>query len=290
MNSQKVAIVVDSCADLDADTIGDEPIWVLPLRIRTSQGEFRDGVDITSQDIYRIQKAEMPQTTLPAGADFGTIMDGLWADGYERVICLALTSKVSGCCNMMRLAAEQYQKLDIRVYDSCSGSMGTGMMALYLCRCIRAGYSWQQLLNMVDWLTRHTWVFFAADTLEFLQKGGRISRITAVAGSMLSIKPIVSVDSEGYLASVAKVRGHKQIIPGLLKQIKQHYRPGCRFLLGMVTGGADPTDRVLLRQQLTTHLPNFDAFYEGFMGGVLSTYLGPRLLGAGIICLPDCRL
>ena len=194
MAPRKIALLTDSCADLSQQRAEENRIHIVPLRIRCADGEYRDGVDITAADVYRrLRSGELPKTSLPVGEDVNAIFDRLAAEGYDGVIAVMLSGGLSGTYNMVRLLGEERKDLEVRVYDSVSGSLGVGMTMLQLAEDLRGGASWRELTRKrVPQLIKNTFPFFSVDTLEYLQKGGRIGKVTAVAGTMLQIKPILT--------------------------------------------------------------------------------------------------
>lgn len=221
MTPQKIALLTDSCADLSPQLAAENQVFVVPLRILCKDGEYRDGVDIHAADIYaRLRSGELPQTSLPAAQDISDAFDAIAAAGYDGVIALMLSGGLSGTYNMVRLLAEERRDLTIRVYDSVSGSLGTGMMILQLAEELRQGMDWQTLTERrVPWLIQNTFPFFSVDTLEYLQKGGRIGKVTAMAGTMLQIKPLITFAADGQLQSIAKVRGRNLVIRKLIELV-----------------------------------------------------------------------
>ena len=196
-NPEKIALLTDSTADLTPAMREGKPIYVVPLKIRCDDGEFSDGVDIFAQDVYdRLHRGELPRTSLPEGGVLSDTLDQIRADGYEKVIAVMLSGGLSGTCNLVRVQAEQRDDLDIAVFDSRSGSLGIGIIVLQLWEEIQAGTGWDKLIHeRVPHLVDNTFPFFSVDTLEYLRRGGRIGRITALAGTMLSIKPIITLAS-----------------------------------------------------------------------------------------------
>ena len=283
MTPQKIALLTDSCADLTPQIAAENQIYVVPLRILCSDGEYRDGVDIHASDIYRrLQSGELPQTSLPAAQDITGAFDAIAAAGYERVIAVMLSGGLSGTYNMVRLLAEEREDLEIRVYDSISGSLGTGMMMLQLAEDLRNGASWQFLTEQrVPHLIQNTFPFFSVDTLEYLRKGGRIGRVTAMAGTVLQIKPLITFSQDGQLQSVAKVRGRNLVISKLIELVRQAHGGSIRYNLAVANGG-DPEGMAILQDRLTTALPDFDHIWSGQLDGTLSVYIGDGVLGAAV--------
>ena len=280
MAPRKIALLTDSCADLTPQMAEENHIYTVPLRIRTSAGEFRDGVDIHAPDIYRLLRGgELPQTSLPAGGDISAVFDRIAADGYDGVIAVMLSGGLSGTYNMVRLLAEGRNDLEIKVYDSVSGSLGMGAMLLQLAEDLRAGASWKELTHRrVPLLIKNTFPFFSVDTLQYLQKGGRIGKVAAMAGTMLQIKPIISFAADGQLESVAKVRGRKQVMDRLVELAVAACGSHKKYNLAVANGGA-PEEMVLLREKLKAALPRYDHIWDGQLDGTLSVYIGDGVLG-----------
>ncbi len=193
-NPNKIALLTDSTADLSPAMLAGKPIYVVPLKILCQDGEYSDGVDIFAGDIYqRLRRGELPRTSLPSGGSVSDAFARIRADGYEKVIAIMLSSGLSGTYNMVRLQGQQQEGLEVAVFDSKSGALGIGVILLQLWEEIQAGAGWDTLVNQrVPHLIANTFPFFSVDTLEYLYKGGRIGKITAMAGSLLQIKPIIT--------------------------------------------------------------------------------------------------
>lgn len=282
-NAEKIALLTDSTADLSPALVGDKPIYVVPLKIVCADGEYSDGVDIFAPDVYdRLHRGELPRTSLPDGGSISDTLDRIKADGYEKVLAVMLSSGLSGTYNMVRLQAETCRDLEIAVFDSKSGSLGMGIMVLQLWEDIQAGADWDWLVEKrLPSLIANTFPFFSVDTLEYLSKGGRIGKVAAFAGTLLSIKPIISFAEDGQLQSVAKVRGRRQVQDKILDLMEQRLRPGVRYNLGVANGGA-PEEMKELAQRIRERFPNAEHIWEGAIDATLSVYIGDGVLGGGI--------
>ena len=282
-NPEKIALLTDSTADLTPAMREGKPIYVVPLKIRCDDGEFSDGVDIFAQDVYdRLHRGELPRTSLPEGGVLSDTLDQIRADGYEKVIAVMLSGGLSGTCNLVRVQAEQRDDLDIAVFDSRSGSLGIGIIVLQLWEEIQAGADWDKLIHeRVPHLVDNTFPFFSVDTLEYLRRGGRIGRITALAGTMLSIKPIITFSEDGQLQSIATVRGRKQVQDKIVELLRSKFRAGKRYNLGVANGGA-PAEMAELSEKIRARFPDFVHCWEGAMDATLSVYIGDGVIGGGI--------
>ena len=281
MNKQKIALLTDSCADIPAVLCKRYDIYVVPLKLIFSDGEYADGVDITPTEVYRRLPQEMPKTTLPSGAAVEQVLGRIRRAGYTRVLAIHLSGGLSGTCNLVRVVGAQTEGLEVAAFDSLSGSLGTGMMVLQAARWIEQGWSWAELLRAVPPLMQDTHVFFCVNTLEYLQKGGRIGKISAVAGTLLQIKPILSFAPDGQLTSLAKVRGRKAAIQKMVQMAAARVPRGARFNLA-VAHGDSPAELKEIRALAQKIMPDFEAFAEGEIDCTLGSYVGPQLLGVGV--------
>ena len=242
MNPQKIALLTDSCADIPAELCRQYDIFVLPLRLLFSDGEYLDGQTITADEVYERLPHEIPTTSLPAGQSVEQIFNQMIAAGYEKVLAVHLSAGLSGTYNLVRLMGEDCEALEVRAFDSVSGSLGIGLTLIQAARMIEQGCTWEQLLQAVPQMLAGTKVFFCVDTLEYLQKGGRIGKITAVAGSLLQIKPIITFAPTGELINVAKGRGRKAALDKLMALFRESC-PKDRCLFGGGCGWRHPGRR-----------------------------------------------
>ena len=285
---QKIALLTDSTADLSPALRAGKPIYTVPLKIVCPDGEYSDGVDIFAGDVYaRLHRGELPRTSLPDGGSISDTLDRIRADGYEKVLAVMLSSGLSGTYNMVRLQAETRSDLEIAVFDSKSGSLGMGIMVLQLWEEIRAGADWDTLVSRrVPHLISHTFPVFTVDTLENLRTGGRIGKVAAFAGTLLSIKPIITFAEDGQLQSVAKVRGRRQVQDKILELIAQRLPAGARYNLGVANGGAQ-AEMEEFAARMQERFPNAEHVWVGEIDATLSVYIGDGVLGGGIQILED---
>ena len=284
MRPQKIALLTDSCADLSPKVAKENHIFVVPLRILCTDGEYLDGVNIRGKDIYRrLRAGELPQTSLPSAEEIAKLLSRIYEEGYDGVIAVMLSGGLSGTFNLLRLVAEECRgKLEVRAFDSLSGSLGLGMTVLQLAEDIRNGMDWEELTERrAPQLITGTRPFFTVDTLEYLQKGGRIGKVTATAGMLLQIKPLLTFAEDGQLTSVAKVRGRHQVIDKLVELTVKACGNHKRYNLAVANGGV-PDGMAQVREKLTAALPNYDHLWEGEIDGTLSVYIGDGVLGAAV--------
>lgn len=287
-NPEKIALLTDSCADLSPALRKGKGIYVVPLKLVCADGEFSDGETITAADVYkRLEKGELPKTSLPDLDAVSRALGQIWKDGYRKVIAVHLSSGLSGTFNMVRLVGEACEEMEMAVFDSLSGALGMGMTVLQLWEDIRAGMKWDALIHQrAPYLIEHTHPFFSVDTLEYLAKGGRIGKVTAMAGTMLSIKPIITFADDGQLQSIAKVRGTRQVQDKLVELVKGKLGGHKRFNLAVANGGAG-AEMKELQKKLKAAMPGCIHLWEGEIDATLSVYIGPGVLGAAVQILDE---
>lgn len=278
---EKIAVLTDTCADIPPELARERGITVLPLRIGYAEGEYQDGVDITPEDIYRRMPDEVPKTSLPTGESILAAFDSIRRAGYEKAIALIFSSGISGTYNAVRVLAADYEGLEIAVFDTKTASLGLGAIALQVAEYIDQGMGWDALLARIPRLIQETTIFFSLDTLEYLQKGGRIGLVTCVAGSMLQIKPIISFAPDGQLASVGKVRGRAKSIEDLARRVRELVPRGRPYTMAVADGGC-PEDVETLKTLLAPEIAGSRHFYQGTIDCTLASHVGPHLIGAGI--------
>ena len=283
INPEKIAFLVDACAEMEPRHRKGLPVYVVPLRIACKDKDYNDGEDISAKDIYkRLEKGELPKTSLPDMMRVDRTLENIKKDGYEKVIVLPLSSGLSGTHNMFRLACEEREDLETAVFQTYSGAIPIGGVVLQLWEDIQKGMKWEQLVGQrVEHLLRNTHAFFSVDTLEYLQKGGRIGKITALAGTVLNIKPILTFAEDGQLVNVAKVRGRKQVQGKLIELVKEQVGDHKAFNLLVANGGAEE-EMKQLKADLMEAIPGCRHIWDSHIDGTLSVYIGKGVLGAAI--------
>lgn len=276
-----IAVLTDSCADLSPQTAEENGIFVIPLSVVYPERAYADGVDITAEDVYRRMPEEVPTTTLPTGQVVEEAFRKIRERGYRYVIALIFSGGISGTYNMVRMLGEEAEGLEVRVFDTKTASLGLGLIALQTVQYIRQGRSFLELQEIVRSLIRNTKVFFCVDTLEYLKRGGRIGKITCMAGSVLQIKPIITFSEEGQLVNVAKARGRMRSIDEITERVKRLVPGKGRYNMAMAHGGC-PEDMEIVRKALSPEIRKSAMFCESAIDSVLACHVGPRLIGAGV--------
>ncbi|MCR5837266.1 MAG: DegV family protein [Lachnospiraceae bacterium] len=285
--ADKIAIITDSCSDVPKELIEKYNIFMLPMLITCEDGQYKDGVDITVEEVYEKIKTEVPKTSSPQGEDVLDIFDKIKEQGYNKAIMIMLSSGLSGTYGFMKMLADDEEELEVEVYDSLQASIGIGIIAIQAAEYAAQGMDFDTLKKKVEQLIDGTKVFFCIQDLDLLQKGGRIGKATAFLGSVLNIKPILSFDdNDGEIYAAAKVRGMKQTLATLIKLVDEYKVEGKKYNI-VICGGGVPELRAELEGMVNEHFPDYNMLVRADLGGALAVYLGFGLVGAGIQVLED---
>lgn len=273
MENNKVRIIVDSAADL-ADGVA-ENLTVLPMTLRFGETEYIDGVNITNKEFYEklIESDELPTTS--------QIMPMAFADAYkqaisagEDVVVITISSKLSGTYQSACIAKEEVGG-NIYVVDSLSAAIGEGILAEYAVILMQEGKSAGEIAKALEEKRQDIRVIAMLNTLEYLKKGGRISKTVAFAGELLSIKPVVSI-VDGAVNLMGKARGSKQANNLLVKEIEA--AGGVDFSMPLLLGFTGIEDS-LLKKYVEDSAPLWkgqtDKLRTAAIGSVIGTHVGP---------------
>jgi len=280
MSNQRIAILTDSGSDVPYDLAKEMNIFVVPLQVNYKDHSYRDGVDIDADTMYSRLKEEIPTTSLPLGSDIDTVLRDIEAQGYTHILAVVLSSGLSGTCNLLRLVAKE-SKLPMEVIDTKNIGIGSGLSVIKAAKFVKEGLSFNELIVKVQETVLKTRVFFVLDTLEYLQKGGRIGKVTALIGYALDLRPIITCDSEGIYTTVAKARGRKVSINRCLDLALEFAGESNRITLALAHGNA--LDEVLkLKELLIQKLRDRVTLYIGQVSPALGVHTGPGLIGMGV--------
>ncbi|WP_322905312.1 DegV family protein [Paenibacillus campi] len=218
-------IVTESTADIPAELIQAYAIQIIPLRLFFGQDSYADGVDITSAQFYErlAAAAQLPTTSQPSPADYAAMYERLLHEHPDsQIISIHLSSGLSGTyqsATIGRSMVEQEER--ITIIDSLSASYGYGMAVVHAARLARQGASVADIQASVARLLAGRELYFLVDDLEYLRKGGRIGRASATLGTLLNVKPILSIDEHGVIYPVEKVRGQKKAMARIVDMLRQ---------------------------------------------------------------------
>lgn len=215
-----IKIICDSMSDLTKEQVEKYDIEVLPLTIILEDKEYRDGIDIELDEFYKILKDKKvyPKTSQVTYGQFKTVFDKYIAEG-KTIFYIAASANATGSYQSAVMAKNDTDG-EIYMYDASNLSFGAGIFVLRAAELIEQGKSIEEVMTELDLIKEKQSLIFAIDSLNHLQKGGRISSTKAVLGNILNVKPICGVE-DGLVAQLGQVRGKKNVINKIIETAEE---------------------------------------------------------------------
>ncbi len=274
---KQVKIFTDSAADLPADLIVHYGIGVVPLLISHGDQVFADGQDLTHEQFYQllVESKQLPTTSQPSPRDFVDAFTPYLEQGQD-VISINLSSGLSGTVESAVLAHADLGRLAdgrLHIIDSLAASVGQGLLVCLAAELAVQGKPAAEIVAAIGEARRHLYHLFTLETMEYLVKGGRISRAKAALGGLLNIKPILWLDDQGQIDTLDKVRGRKKSLKYLVdKCLAEVDRAGNPYL--GISHANCSADAEALAQALQQALPSA-SIVTGNIGATIGTHTGP---------------
>ena len=274
---RKVAVVTDSTSSL-TQTMGQEyGLHVVPIHMTFGTQTYRDGIDLDAAAFYHLLRnsKRLPTTAQPTPADFVQAYTTL-AKQAEAIVSIHISPLMSATLESARIASQQLPGVPIHVIDSRSVSMGLGLMAIAAARAAAAGQGAGEVVRSVEDLIAKMNVIFTVETLEYLQKGGRIGGATAFLGSMLDIKPVLYM-KDGRVEPLERQRTRKRAVKRLLELMAEQVGSSAAVHVAVLHCAAAEEARDLAREVAArfqcAELLTVEA------GPIIGTHAGPGTVG-----------
>ena len=263
-----VRIIVDSTADLQSHI--RKRVDVVPLTVRFGKEEYIDGVTLSAEGFYKKLEAskELPTTSQAAPYAFAEAFDRA-VDAGDEAVAIVVSSALSGTFQSACIAAADYPE-KVHVVDSRSIAIGLSILTEYALELVDRGMTASEIAEELEQVKERVRLFAVVDTLEYLQRGGRVSKTVAIAGGMLSVKPIIALEN-GAIRMAGKARGNKQAnaqMDAMVLKMGIDYDKPC--MLGYT--GTD--DELLCKYRAQSEIWTGDV-YGSIVSGVVGTHAGP---------------
>ena len=273
-----VKIITDSTSDITREQAKAMNIEIVPLRVLFGEKVYMDGVDLSSEEFYELlDKAKvMPTTSQPSPEDFLPFFNTA-AENGDSVVVILISSKLSGTLQSALIAKEITGYNDIHIIDSNSTIVGLRLLVEQAVQMRDNGMSADEIATNIMDMSQRVVLYALVDTLEYLYKGGRLSRAAKIAGTLLGFKPIITL-KDGELSLLGKARGTKSALTTLLEYLDNSpaAQPGVPFYFGYT---AIPEKCNMLRE-LATEKYKIESSRVCPVGSTVGTHVGP---GACII-------
>ena len=274
-----VAIVTDSTADLPPAMVAARSIKVVPLTLHFDGRSLLDGVDITPSEFYRKlpNATTHPTTSQPSPGQFAEMYTSLLAD-HDSVVSIHISEKLSGTYESARQGAEMTDAKRVHVIDSQVVSMSLGLVTLAASTMAASGSDAEAIVSKVEGMRADVQTYFSVATLEFLRRGGRIGRASALVGSVLQVKPVLCI-RDGLVTPLERVRTFERALTRIVELTRAVDRGrGVCVIVGHA--GADE-DAERVGRELE---PIAETLMIQPLGPVVGAHAGPGVVGVG--CYP----
>ncbi len=278
----KLAIVTDSTCDLSQSRLKELSVYNVALYVNFKDKIHKDWLEINPKEIIEgvLAGASLPKTSQPTPADFEVAYKTATQVEAEEVLCLTISSGLSGTYQSAKLASQSLS-VPITVYDSRSTSLGLGAMVEKAATMREAGANLAEILDTLNNMRDKGVIYFTVGGLEFLQKGGRIGKAKALVGSLLNVKPILEL-REGTIGPLGRARGTKKALKELIRQIsvyagKHKGRLIAHFVHVQSLESLEGFQKALAESGIV-----YENRGDYEMGSVIASHVGPNTYG---VCL-----
>ncbi len=273
----QTALVTDSTSDLPPQIKDELGIRIVPLYVHFDNNTYKDWFEIKPADLFSgiAKGAEMPTTSQPSPQDFENAFAEALSDGADQVLCVTISSKLSGTYQSAVIAAEKFPG-KVTVFDSLAASAGIGMMVLRAHELLSNGAELESVLTELERIRDDHIVRFLVATLDYLRKNGRIGGAQALIGNLLNIKPILTVNN-GVVDAAGRARGEKRALKEMLKTFK-NWAAGRRRVRVFLLYTGDENAVSALREAIGV-AANVEIVYTTEIGAVIASHTGPGVYG-----------
>jgi DegV family protein with EDD domain len=267
-------IVTDSSADIPPEQAAALGISVLPLFINVGSRSYRDGLDLSRADFYRLlpEFNPAPRTAAPGPEVIREMYERLANEGATEILSIHVARRLSSVIDTARLAAKEVRRAAVTVMDSGQLSLGIGFAALTAARAASLGHSLAEVVDLIKDQLERTYAFAALDTFTYLVRSGRVNAVLAALGSPLQIKPLMKLHASNLTAE--RVRTQAGAVRRLIRLLSEH---GQLENVAIVHANAYDRAEVLLQQVCDFLPPGEVPIVE--IAPVIGTHLGPGTLG-----------
>jgi DegV family protein with EDD domain len=274
-------IITDSASDISREVIDRFHLHVIPTPVVIDEKDYFDGKTIMPEEFYDILRSGKDIKTYHINAQMFYDNFEPYAKKGDEVIYICFSTGIAGTFNAANIARtellEQYPGFDLTIIDSKCASLGFGIATYYALLMQKNGASKQEIIDGIKWHCEHAEQVFTVSTLEYLLKGGRLSRTSAIAGGLLDIKPIIHVNDIGALESIEKVRGRQKSLKRLIEIVGERGADLASQVVGVVHGDDAQTMKSVEEQLSNTY--GCKRYMNNFVGCAIGAHTGPGIIG-----------
>ncbi|MGI6632220.1 MAG: DegV family protein [Bacillota bacterium] len=275
----KVKIVTDSAQDFPPELLEKEGISVVPLTVFFGDEAFLDGYEIRGKAFYDKLRTSPhhPHTSQPSPEAFRAKFDELTKDGSP-VVAILLSQVLSGTYQSAVLARDMLPDRNIEIVNSKLASCAYGVLARLAAEMADKGAGPSEIVSKVTEMAERTVTVFSVDTLDYLAKNGRIGKAQHFLGGLLNLKPILSLDKDGYVTAIERVRGKGKVLSRVMEILAERI-PSKRLLAVSISHSDAPEEALKVKEAIQSQY-KLGRLYESEIGAIIGTHVGP-----GTICV-----
>ena len=275
-------IITDSASDTPKWVIKEFDLHVIPTPVVIDEKDYFDGKTNVPEEFYDILRSGKDIKTYHINAQMFYDNFKPYAEKGDEVVYICFSTGIAGTFNAAHIAKaellEQFPNFDLTIIDSKCASLGFGVATYYALLMQRNGASKQEIIEGIQWHCEHMEMVFTVSTLEYLFKGGRLSRTSAIAGGLLDIKPIIHVNDNGSLESIEKIRGRQKSLRRLVELVGERGASLTTQVIGLVHG--DDKETVEQLKEQLTEAYDCKNYLDNYVGCAIGAHTGPGVIGS----------
>ena len=282
-------LITDSACDLPKKFAEEYGIEIIPTPLIIDGKDYFDGETIEAREFYHILREGREVSTYHINTYMFCRHFEKYAENGDELIYICFSTGIAGTFNAANQAKKEllgkFPEFDLTILDSRCASIGFGLVVLYACMMHRAGVQKEELIAAIEYHCRHMNHVFTVDTLDYLLKGGRISKTSAIAGGLLDIRPIIIVNESGALQAAGKVRGRKRSVQMLVQMAGEKGSGLESQIVGVVHG--DDTDTLEQVKDALRASYGVTHIVENYVGCAIGAHTGPGIIGITFLDEPS---
>lgn len=282
---EKIAILVDSAADIDSTLAESKGIYILPLYVNLHGEYYKDRLEISPETFYKWveENKTLPKTSTASPGDAIKIFEQIRDDGYDKLIAISLNKEFSSTYNLLQMT--HVEGLKSYVFDSGTLTMAEGFFAIYAKELIDEGKTFDQIIEILEEKKTDSKVFFSIESFKYIVEGGRLPRSLGRVGDALSVRPILTINPIDGAFKIAKIaRGEKRVIKEFKKHAERELTGVSEYFFFIGHGGYEAGMKIL-EETFADIIEGAKEFYKIQISPTLGANTGPGLFGFGLFAI-----
>lgn len=275
----KIGLVTDSTCDLLPSELAEMDVVAVPLKVLFGNESYLDWIELAPEEFYAKLKSDpvLPKTSQPSPADFAETYRKLADEGCEGIVSFHLSAALSGTFESAVMAAAD-APIPVRVIDTKTVCQGLGAIVRRAVEARDAGLDLDAVTARIEETAASTRIFFVLDTLEYLVKGGRAGKAQGLAASLLNIKPVLTVNTDGIIEPFKKIKGRHKAISEIVAHVVEDARENGPMIV-TILHACTPESAEALKADLLASGAEIEVESIGLVGAVIGTYAGQGAIG-----------